>query len=257
MVRYLALLSLVLPLSLSFGEDQITHEGATYWLYTVDPAKTKVELHLSEAPGKPNKFTELKARLEKSGRKLKFAMNSGIFEGNFMPTGLHIAEGKTITPLNLDTFVKSSPGEFTPNFFLKPNGVFYILPDGSAGVLESTKYQAAGLSPVLASQSGPLLVQNNSIHPVLTKDSTSKRFRNGVGITKEGKVIFACSVSGVGLGESNLYNFAELFRSKLGCPNALYFDGDISYSYIEGKTPEIRDTNWFAGILAVTGPAAE
>jgi len=82
MARYLTLLSLLFPSFSSYGTDQVTYKGATYWLFTVDPTKTKVELHLSAAPGKPNKFTELKTRVEKSGRKLTFAMNSESFRSS-------------------------------------------------------------------------------------------------------------------------------------------------------------------------------
>ena len=29
-------------------------------------------------------------------------------------------------------------------------------------------------------------------------------------------------------------------------------DGDISYMYIDGVTPPLEDTNWFAGIFTIT-----
>ena len=252
------LLGLLLPLSLlapAFSAaETIDHEGTTYWIYRVDPGKEKVELYLGEQKGEPNTFPKLEARLQKQGRRLKFAMNSGIFEGTFLPSGLHIAEGKTITKLNLNDFVKTGETQFTPNFFLKPNGVFFIRPDGTAAVVESQRYVTLNEMPILATQSGPLLVQEGKIHPVLTPDSTSKRYRNGVGVTKDGRIIFACSMLDRELGMSNIYRFAECFRDKLGCPNALYLDGDISYIYIAGKSEPIRETNWFAGILAITEP---
>ena len=69
-----------------------------------------------------------------------------------------------------------------------------------------------------------------------------------------GQIIFVCSILDRDLGMSNLYHFAELFRDKLNCPNALYLDGDISYVFIEGETAPIRETNWFVGILAITEP---
>ena len=87
---------------------------------------------------------------------------------------------------------------------------------------------------------------------MLQPASTSKRYRNGVGVTKEGQVVFACSVLEIDKGMSNLYRFAELFRDRLACPDALYLDGDISYVHIRGLTGPIEESNWFAGILAVT-----
>jgi len=240
----------------SVRAETVTFEDTAYYIYEHDPAKEKLELWLSEGPDKPNTFPKVQARAGAAGKKLKFALNSGIFEGNFMPSGLHISEGKTIVKLNTKEFVKTREGEFTPNFFLKPNGVFFLHQNGNAGIMETSVYlKAAQPTPRLATQSGPLLVNNNTIHPVLTKDSTSKRYRNGVGVTKDGKIFFACSVLDREIGLSNLYNFAALFRDKLECPNALYLDGDISYVYIDDETPPLKETNWFAGIFVVTEPA--
>ncbi|MAS92096.1 MAG: hypothetical protein CMO55_02775 [Verrucomicrobiales bacterium] len=251
-------LALLFLLASTVYADTITHQGADFFVYRLDPKKEKLELYLGEKKGKPNTFPQLQERLTKQGKKLKFAMNSGIFEGTFLPTGLHIAEGKTVTKLNLDDFKKEREGQFTPNFFLKPNGVFFLRKDGTAGVLESGKYATSGEKPVLATQSGPLLVENGTIHPVLEASSTSRRTRNGVGVASDGTIILVCSDwSGRDTGESNLYHFAELFRDKLDCKNALYLDGDISYVYIEGETPPIRESNWFAGILAITEPVEE
>ena len=252
-VMHLTLLGLLLnPVGSGLQAETVEFNGNLFWVYHYDPAKEKLELFLGEPQGKPNTFTGLEKRLNAQGRQLKFAMNSGIFEGTFFPSGLHISEGKTITKLNLKDFKKTREGELTPNFFLKPNGVFFLRKDGSAAVVESLRYSQLSESPVLATQSGPMLVGEGKIHPVLTKDSTSKRYRNGVGVTKDGKIIFACSHLNVETGMSNLYNFAAFFRDKLGCPNALYLDGDISYIFIRGETPALRETNWFSGILAVT-----
>ncbi len=234
--------------------ETIEHAGTRYWIQRVDPVKDRLELHLAGTPGEPNTFPKLEARLAAQGRRLRFAMNSGIFEGNFLPTGLHIADGRIITPLNLDDYVKTSDGDLTPNFFLKPNGVFFIRENLTAGILESARYAALGEKPLLATQSGPLLVQAGAIHPVLQRDSTSKRYRNGVGVTKSGSIVLVCSVPERETGMSNLYHFAELFRDRLECPDALYLDGDISYVYIRDLTGPIEQTNFFAGILAITEP---
>lgn len=251
------LISALLLCTVGLRAEVVSHEGADFYVYRLDPKKEKLELFLGEAKGKPNTFPIVRDRVAKQGRKLKFAMNSGIFEGTFQPSGLHIAAGKTITKLNLKDFKKTREGEFTPNFFLKPNGVFYLRKDGTPGVLESNKYSKSGEKPILATQSGPLLVENGKIHPVLEPTSTSTRFRNGLGVASDGTVVLVCSVRLDRAGQSNLYHFAELFRDKLDCKNALYLDGDISYVYIEGETPPIRETNWFAGILAITEPVEE
>jgi len=248
------LLALSLLNSVPADAEEIEHAGASFLIYRVDSKSERVELHLAEKPGEPNTVPKLEARLQRQGRRLKFAMNSGIFEGNFLPTGLHVSGGKVITKLNLDDYVKTSEDQVTPNFFLKPNGVFLMRPDGTAAIIESRRYAALDESPVLATQSGPLLVETGRIHPVLSADSTNKRYRNGVGVTMDGEVIFVCSVLDPDRGMSNLYRFAELLRERLDCPDALYLDGQISYIYIRDITGPIEETNFFAGILSITEP---
>lgn len=252
----LKIITLLVALSVSAlsAAEKIEHEGAEYWIYRIDPKKEKLELFLGEEKGKPNTFLKLEERLNRKGRQLKFAVNAGIFEPNFLSTGLHISEGKTIVDLNLEEFKKTRESEFTPNFYLKPNGVFYLLEDGTAGIVESSRMKTLKLaSPIrIANQSGPLLAFNSKIHPILTRDSTSTRHRNGVGVTRNGEIVFACTIHDRKKGLSNLFNFSTLFVEKLNCPDALYLDGDISYVFIRGMTPPLRESNWFGGIFAVT-----
>tara|TARA_R110000850_G_scaffold248127_2_gene373037 strand:+ start:1310 stop:2113 length:804 start_codon:yes stop_codon:yes gene_type:complete len=260
MFRLLTLLCfalIALMPQLGDSAEQITYRGKSFWVYEVDPKTEKLEIFLGTEEGKPNTFPALEQRIKSDGRRLKFAMNAGIFEGTFIPTGLHISEGKVISPLNLKNFIKEREGQFTPNFFLKPNGVFFVRQDGTADIFESTRYANSDEKPRLATQSGPLLVAAGKIHPVLEPDSTSERSRNGAGISADGKVILVCSALAPNepAGRSNLYRFAELFRDRLNCPNALYLDGAISNIYIRGKTASIRESNWFAGILAIAEPA--
>lgn len=255
MMRHLTLFGLLFFLSqLLCRAETIEFKGVLFYVYRFDPAKEKLELFLGDPPGAPNEFPLLEKRLNSKGRQLRFALNSGIFEPSFFGSGLHISEGKTITKLNLTDFKKTKESLYTPNFWLKPNGVFFLRKDGTAAVVESHKYATLKENPILAVQSGPMLVGGGRIHPVLTEDSTSRRHRNGVGVTKDGKIIFACTYQDPKKGIINLYNTAAFFRDKLGCPNVLYLDGDISYIYIRGETPALKRSNLFAGILAVTEP---
>lgn len=253
MVRHLTLLCLLFP-GLPARSETVEHAGTRYWVHRIDPKTARLELHLSAGAGIPNTFPNAAERVQASGRRLVFAMNSGIFEGNFLPTGLHISEGKTVVPLNRESFTKRLPDDVTPNFYLKPNGVFYLRADGTAAVAETERYATLEETPVLATQSGPLLVEKDRIHPELRAESTSRRFRNGIGVTADGRVVMACSVLDPAVGRTNLYRFAELFRDRLGCPDVLYLDGDISYVYLRDETGPIEMTNHFAGILVVTEP---
>ena len=92
--------------------------------------------------------------------------------------------------------------------------------------METGAYRASGVKPNLATQSGPMLVIGGKIHPRFTAGSRNYNRRNGVGIAKDGEVVFAISEGGV-----NFHNFARLFRDALSCENALYLDGAISRFY--------------------------
>lgn len=252
-MRRLTLFAWLLSLSpLTSQAETVEFKGVLFYVHRFDPEKEKLEIFLGDPPGQPNTFLQLEKRLNAQGRQLRFAMNSGIFEPTFLPSGLHVSEGKSIVKLNLTDFKKTRENQFTPNFWLKPNGVFFLRGDGTAAIVESHRYARLKESPVLATQSGPLLVDHGKIHPVLNENSTSKRYRNGVGVTLDGKVLFACTHRDREKGLINLYNTAAFFRDKLGCPNALYLDGDISCIYIRGETPSLKRSNWFSGILAVT-----
>jgi len=79
----------------------------------------------------------------------------------------------------------------------------------------------------VATQSGPLLVIDGKLHPALTDGSKNVHIRNGVGINKDGKVVFVISNQ-----KTNFYDFASLFKEVLECDNALYLDGAISKMFI-------------------------
>lgn len=237
--------------------ETVEFRGATFRVYRFDPTAETLELFWRDESGKPYlTFQDLEKALNARGRRLKLALNAGIYEPGFKPSGLHISGGKTLHRLNRDDAPpKRSPNEFTPNFFLKPNGVFFVRRDGTAAVLETERYAKAGETPVLATQSGPLLLAKGAIHPAFGAASTSRLIRNGVGVDSKGRVVLACSIRAKGAGRINLHGFAELFRDRLDCRDALYLDGDISELYLR---PEMDDaipaTNLFTGILAITEP---
>ncbi len=224
--------------------EEVSYEGTEYRVYIVSPEK--VELFWKDAAtGSPiRRFSKVQKVIEDSGRKVEFMMNAGIFEPDGNPSGLHVENGKEINPINL----KDADG----NFFLKPNGVFYVLQDGTAGILESDDYVKAKLNPKTAVQSGPLLVRKGQIHPQFKSDSSNHKHRNGVGIGKDGTLVFAITKGNPEQKKfPNLYKFAEFFIS-LGCSDALFLDGDISQMIMNPQGP-IPDKNEFGAIFAVSG----
>ena len=170
----------------------------------------------------------LKIWLEKKNKKLDFAMNAGMYKKDNSPQGLYIENKKVLT--SIDT----SNGN--GNFYLKPNGVFYITTKNIPGICISEKFKNNNIK--YATQSGPMLVIDGQIHSAFKEGSTNLNIRNGVGILEDGKVLFAMSKE-----EINLHDFANYFKN-LGCKNALYLDGFVSRTYLPSEKWTQTDGNF-------------
>ncbi|MBO6517164.1 MAG: phosphodiester glycosidase family protein [Bacteroidia bacterium] len=202
----------------SCSTEIVRHNGAVFETFRVDSVGQIVFGWKSDTESLLKSFEHFEAHLKEEGR-LIFATNGGMFTPELNPVGWYVEKGQELHPLNLD----SGYG----NFYLFPNGVFGIDQNGEAFVQKVDS--SIGLSnPQYATQSGPMLVIDNELHPAFRKESTNTYIRSGVGVNQEGQVVFAISNEPV-----NFYTFAELFREKLKCPNALYLDGAISKMYNE------------------------
>ncbi len=212
-----ALLVLSCPAqAVEFGESQVDGKRITFC--RVNVRKERLQVFLRDEAGQPlRRFDPLVTLLQRNGRNLVFAMNAGMFHPGFAPVGLCVGDRQTLAPLNL------APG--IGNFFLKPNGVFCVSPSG-ARVMESSGYARCKEQATLATQSGPLLVSAGKVHPAFHPESTSRLFRNGVGVPNPDTAIFAISEDQI-----NLYEFAVFFRDSLHCPDALFLDGSVSSLY--------------------------
>ncbi len=189
--------------------------------YTADPRRCTLKMYWKNEKGEIIKnLRNLKTQVEQNGDELLFAMNGGMFMENFSPLGLYVENGKLLRRLNT--------ADAKGNFYLKPNGVFYITTDTHAVVVKTSDFQRDS-TIVYATQSGPLLLIDGKIHEAFQQESTNLNIRNGVGILPDGKVLFAISKK-----EINFYNFA-LFFQKMGCKNALYLDGFVSRAYFAEK----------------------
>ncbi len=185
----------------------------------VDTKTCNIELFLQDENGAPLlSFDRLADFLASRQKEMLFAMNAGMYQPDYQAQGLFISKGKRLQPLDL------SNGQ--GNFYLKPNGVFAVSQDKTAKVVSSEAYSEATENVWLATQSGPMLVINGSIHPAFREGSSNLNIRNGVGVLSSGEVVFAISRQ-----EVNFFDFASLFRDRLGCDNALYLDGVISRMY--------------------------
>jgi uncharacterized protein YigE (DUF2233 family) len=237
-MRTFAFALLLLATTLLLPAQQRAERGGTVFLtYEAKPAE--IDLFWKDSSGERfGQFSKLQEHLRADGRRVAFIMNAGIFEDGGVPSGLCVIDGKVLHPLNL------SPG--AGNFFLKPNGVFYIDARG-AHVVTSEEYARLKPHARLATQSGPLLLRNGKVHPAFRADSRNYLHRNGVGVRPDGTVVFAITEFGQPR-YANLHEFAEFFRSQ-GCPDALFLDGDISRMFV---TPgDIPPSNYFGAIFAI------
>ncbi len=205
--------------------------------YTVDPRSEDLAFYWKDDRGQIlRSIQNLKNLVEGNKQKLVFAMNGGMYDPDNTPQGLFIQHFKTLTPLDTATG--------NGNFYLKPNGVFYLTQDREAVICTTPDFRDSG-QVEFATQSGPMLVIDGQIHPAFREGSNNLHIRNGVGILPGNKVVFAISET-----EVNLHDFARYFQS-LGCQNALYLDGFVSRMYLPEKNRWQTDGN-FGVMIGVT-----
>lgn len=221
-IRICALLAAVLSLSWSSAAAapcrSESFEGTSYVVCSFDLAKDDLRMFWRDGEGTPFRtFPALADALTAQGLTLSFAINGGMYGDDFSPIGLYIEEGREHAPANTRT-VTGTPSQI-PNFFKKPNGVFYVS-GNSAGVMTTDAYLASPPKARFATQSGPMLVIDGKIHPAFIEGSTDLKPRDGVGVSSPTEVHFAITV-----GVVNFHDFARFFRDKIGCRNALFLDG--------------------------------
>ena len=218
LIRLMIILAvLAFAATASAGEAcrKVQHLGDGYTVCTFDALSDDIQIFQSDRSGKPyGSFRALENDLRQDRIYVRFAMNGGMYLDDQSPVGLFVENGREVKAINTN--------KGWGNFHLLPNGVFY-LGSGKAGIMESKAFATSGIKPFYATQSGPMLVIGGKLHPSFLADSPSLKTRNGVGVTADGKVIFAISDGAV-----RFHDFATLFRDELKCPNALFLDGSIS-----------------------------
>lgn len=204
------------------NEEAITYDESIFLVHKLNPVKQNLEFYWKDDKGEIfRNFKNLKSSLAEKGRKLVFAMNAGMFKADFSPLGLYIENGETLGKLNK---TKEAYG----NFYLQPNGIFYLTKDNKPTICKTTNFKP-NKNIKYATQSGPMLVIDGKLHSKFNKSSKSVHFRNGVGVLPNGDLLFVMSKKKV-----NFYNFAMFFK-KQGCTNALYLDGFVSKTYLPAQ----------------------
>jgi uncharacterized protein YigE (DUF2233 family) len=164
---------------------------------------------------------------------IRFAMNIQMFAGgrggSYYPVGLYIENGKLLNRL-----VRVNNPRV--NFGMQPQCVFAITHGGKAILVPLDAVATNDYK--WAVELAPMVVIKGAVNPKLTR-SDSRYIRNGVGILKDGRILFAISREPVTFQE-----FAAYFLSR-GCTEAAYVDGVVSESWRRGEKPD------YAGPFAV------
>lgn len=202
--------------------SRIVCNGHSFDVYAADYPGEKIQMFWKGAKNeKLGSIANVKTYTDQNSHKLVFATNAGMYMADNTPLGLYVENGKELRHINLSTHE-------TGNFYLQPNGVF-LLTETQAMVITSAEYNKYKGKAIYATQSGPMLVTNGAINANFTKGSSNINIRSGVGISADGKVVFAISDELV-----NFYDFARFFKDNLHCNNALFLDGAISRMYLPG-----------------------
>lgn len=215
------LIAALLILSTGVSLAQNNTDSVRVISHVVDLQKQDLQLYWKDDNGNIlGSIGRLGQYVNSKQRTLVFAMNGGMYKEDQAPLGLFIQQGRLITKLN----TSSGYG----NFYLKPNGVFYITTDKKAGLCRTQDFKY-DKKISFATQSGPMLVINGAIHPEFKNGSANINIRNGVGVLPGNKLLFAMTRVPM-----NFYDFADFFRQQ-GCLNALYLDGFVSRTYLPEK----------------------
>ena len=189
--------------------------------HTVDLKKQDLKFYWKNDAGKIMKsFKKLNSSLKTKNEKLVFAVNGGMYKTDHSPLGLYVEDGEKLSKVNR---AKKGYG----NFYMQPNGIFYITDSNTAVVCKTPDFKHEGVK--YATQSGPMLLIDGKIHDKFKEGSRNLNIRNGVGILPNGSIVFGMSKDMI-----NFHDFANYFKS-LGCENALYLDGFVSKTYLPSE----------------------
>lgn len=214
----------------------VAYKHKSYIVCQFDLRYYMPKLFWKQANGDPYGFLQNIPRRDGAGTgQLVFATNGGMYRSDRSPLGLYVENGREL--------VRTNTAAGTGNFYIKPNGIFYVNGD-NAGILETRHFLRRRPLSDIATQSGPMLVINGVINPKFLPNSNSQKIRNGVGVQDSHHVVFAISNDTVTFGE-----FAQFFRDLLHCSNALYLDGSISSIYV----PSIQRSDYIWPLGPIIG----
>jgi len=174
--------------------------------------------------------------------------NGGMFRPDYKPQGLLISKNRQMHEVDTTRMLVKRL-----NFYLEPNGIFYIDSAGYYGILSTSEYMSFFKNkrmPKFATQSGPLLVNKRQLNTNIADGSLNLNIRSGVGLMSNEKIVFAISQQPI-----NFYDFSIIMRDFFHCDYALFLDGAISKMYTNDKYPNgvspVTDDGTFGPIIIV------
>ena len=223
------------------GEYTFTYNNNKYFAFIADPLIHKV--FITDSSGQKQNgisINKLINREKNNINNIEMITNGGMFENTMLPVGLLVINNKIKKEIN--------QGEERPksNFFMLPNGVFYIQKD-SVFVIKTGDYIHKKPHPDYATQSGPMLVDNGQRHKEFKYKSQNVYNRSGVGILPNNRAVFIISEN----QNTNFFDFSSIFMDIFSCKNALYLDGAISEMYLKNKDNSINRGGSFGSLICV------
>jgi len=215
------------------GVVKFIDAGTGYVGFVVDPEAHEIDL-VSHHPEHRRPIGLIEAH--EHAQHIAFATNGGIFDAPNAPKGLTVSRGSLLETLDV------SDGE--GNFYMKPNGVFFVTHDGRSGIATSNAFDTPTTTLRTATQSGPMLVSGGALHPAFRRYSRNERTRSAVGVRPDGKTVFVVSLDPV-----RFWDLATLLRDGFGCTDALYLDGTISGALLDGR--EATSALGYASLIIV------
>lgn len=230
-VIVLTFASMVVVLSCKKEDKLVVVDNPKILSYVIDSKKKELKMYWKDGSDSNYfNFKHLESALKKENKKLTFATNGGMYNKNVAPQGLYVEDYIMLS--EVDTLQKGHG-----NFYLQPNGVFYLTDKGLPNVVTTSNF-VANETIRYATQSGPMLLIDGEMHPKFNMGSTNLNIRNGVGLLPDGSILFAMSKEKI-----NFYDFALYFKQH-GCENALYLDGFVSKTYLPSEDWEQLDGNF-------------
>jgi uncharacterized protein YigE (DUF2233 family) len=221
--------------------QRLRYGDGEYTVCEVDLRRQSVRLFWKKPDGRPYEYpSSLPKAFNDSSTHLLFATNGGMYHEDNSPVGLYVEGGRELVRANTN----SGPG----NFHMKPNGVFYVHGE-IAGILETRAFLKRRPQVDFATQSGPMLVMDGKMHSRFARNGGSRKYRAGVGSRDPNSVVFAISESEISFAE-----FAQLFRDKLLCKNALFLDGGSATSFYSPALKRAGNFLSLGPIIGVYGP---